>query len=83
MSVRAWSFMFKRHLRYFAKLPFLSAPPLFSIPISLEFGVRAFLAGGACRFRQAAQEGEFWSIQNTERVFRSHIETASVTSFPH
>jgi hypothetical protein len=34
-------------------------------------------------FRQAAQDGECWSIQNTERVFRSHIETAFVTSAPH
>ena len=49
-----------------------------------EPGAQSRFTGDAARGSwQAAQDGECWSIQNTERVFRSHIETVFVTSVPH
>jgi hypothetical protein len=60
------------------------AVAFFLVSAPREFDSQARLTSDAARgFRQAAQDGECWSIQNTERVFRSHIETAFVTSVPH
>jgi len=55
---------------------------LASTPCELDSQAR-LIDDTARGFRQAAQDGACWSIQNTERVFRSQIETVSVTSFPH